>query len=321
LASDFFSGSSLFNCYFNDVERTANMFVTIDNQVYMKTSDLARYNAQGELIYVGRIEFQFKVNGQRVETAEIENTIMNWSPTKISNCLVTKVSQNDDLLVAYVISDDLELDTKEIRDYCNQHLLQYMIPSYFVVLDKLPFNANGKVDRKQLPPPLLYYDVPNNFAHPPDVTCLSVVSNADKLPQTKMEQRIYKIWCQVLSHIDSIPSISTSFFSLEDDPRSFIRLFHLYSTNFKHNLPIAAFIEQPTITEHARLLLENDPLKATYDQSQLMKMMEGEHNFHLYFPSNYFCKLHWILHIPLYPFCSTSIICSSTYLARRTKSI
>ena len=55
----------------DDPERTANMFVTIGNQVYMKTGDLAFYNTRGELVHVGRIDFQIKIRGQRVETYEI----------------------------------------------------------------------------------------------------------------------------------------------------------------------------------------------------------------------------------------------------------
>lgn len=100
----------------------------------MKTGDLARYNVRDELVHVGRVDFQIKIHGQRVETTEIENTIINFSPDKIFNCLVTKNSQNDDLLIAYVISNELDIDTEEIRDYCNRYFRQYMIPSYFVVL-------------------------------------------------------------------------------------------------------------------------------------------------------------------------------------------
>ncbi|CAF1505285.1 unnamed protein product, partial [Rotaria sordida] len=157
------AGSTLFNCYLDEPERTTNRFVTIQNQVYLKTGDLARYNTKGELIYVGRIDFQMKVHGQRVEPAEIENTIVSWSPTKISNCLVIKAPQNDDLLVAYVVSNDSELNTEEIRSHCNQYLRQYMVPSYFVVIDKFPINANGKIDRKQLPLPSLRLDALTNF--------------------------------------------------------------------------------------------------------------------------------------------------------------
>ncbi|CAF1462357.1 unnamed protein product, partial [Adineta steineri] len=72
-------GLALFDRYFNDPERTNNMFVTVDKEVYMKTGDLARYNERGELVHAGRIDFQVKVHGQRVETTEIENTIITWS--------------------------------------------------------------------------------------------------------------------------------------------------------------------------------------------------------------------------------------------------
>ena len=148
----FLIGPTIFYCYLNDLEHTNNIFVTINNQIYIKTGDLARYNLRGELISVGRVDFQIKIRGQRVEATEIENTIKSWSPSKITDCLVTKVPQSDDLLVAYVISNDSEVEIEEIRAYCNKHLRQYMVPSYFVVLDKFPLNANGKIDRKQLPP-------------------------------------------------------------------------------------------------------------------------------------------------------------------------
>jgi len=152
---NFFVGSTLFNCYLNDSERTAAAFTNINNQIYIKTGDLARYNTRGELVHVGRIDFQIKIRGQRVETAEIENTIIKFSPSEISNCLVTKVSQNHDYLIAYIISNDSDLDTEMIRDYCNNHLCQYMVPFHIMILDKFPLNVNGKIDRKKLPLPSL----------------------------------------------------------------------------------------------------------------------------------------------------------------------
>jgi acyl-CoA synthetase (AMP-forming)/AMP-acid ligase II len=126
------------------------MFVTINNQVYLKTGDLLRYNGRGELVHVDRVDFQIKIRGQRLKTNKIENTIMNFSPEKISNCLVVKAPQNDDLLVAYVITNGTELNTEQIRDYWKKHLRQYMVPSFFIMPDKLTLNVNDKVDRKQL---------------------------------------------------------------------------------------------------------------------------------------------------------------------------
>ncbi|CAF4074768.1 unnamed protein product, partial [Adineta steineri] len=146
-------GPTLFHSYLNDPELSGSRFTAINNQVYIKTGDLARYNAQGKLYYVERTDFQIKIRGQRLETTEIENTITNSYPGKISDCVVTKLAQNEDLLVAYVVSKASELDTEQIRNHCNKHLYQYMVPSIFVFLKQLPLNANGKLDRQRLPMP------------------------------------------------------------------------------------------------------------------------------------------------------------------------
>ncbi|CAF1176133.1 unnamed protein product [Didymodactylos carnosus] len=145
------AGPGLFQCYYNNPRLTSRTRVIIDNKQFFKTGDLGRYNATGEILYVGRINFQIEINGQRIETADIETTIVNWSPSEISDCLIVKFSQGDkDSIVAYIISHSTQLDTESLRDHCKDRLRQYMIPSYFIVLDKFPLNANGNVDRKQL---------------------------------------------------------------------------------------------------------------------------------------------------------------------------
>ena len=159
---NFSTGPLLFSGYLNAPERTAAVLIIIQNRIYMKTGDLARYNERGELIHAGRVDFQVKIRGQLVDTTEIESTIVNYCTNKISNCLVTKVPDNDDLLVAYIISNDSQLNIDGIRNHCENYLRRYMIPSYFVILDKLPLNNNGKVDRKQLPIPTALHQTSTN---------------------------------------------------------------------------------------------------------------------------------------------------------------
>lgn len=127
----------------------------MDNQEFFKTGDLAQYNSNGELVYNGRIDFQININDKRVETDEIQRTIINYSSNLISDCLVIKLPQDNNLLVAYIIANNSQIDTESIRNYCKDYLPNYMIPSYFILIDKFPLNANGKVDRKQLPLSLL----------------------------------------------------------------------------------------------------------------------------------------------------------------------
>ncbi|CAF4360152.1 unnamed protein product [Rotaria sp. Silwood2] len=238
-------GPTLFNCYLNDPERTSNMFVTIDNQVFIKTGDLAHYNNRGELVYDGRIDFQIKLRGQRVETVEIENTIIQWSPNKISNCLVTKLPQSDDLLVAYIISNDLKVNTEDIRDYCNKHLRQYMVPSYFIVMDTFPLNSNGKIDRKQLPLPSLQYDVPTNFLRSEDRSI------------SELEEKVHQLWCSTLK-VDAVPR-HMNCFALGGSSLSLMQMFNYYQFHLTPNkqLNVLDFFLNPTITEHVQLLINS----------------------------------------------------------------
>jgi hypothetical protein len=226
-------------------ERTADMFTTIDNQVYIRTGDLARYNAQGQLVHVGRADFQIKIRGQQVETVDIENTITSWSPSKISNCLVTKVPQNDDLLVAYIISNSLEVDIEVIRDHCNKHLLHFMVPSYFLVLDKLPLNANGKVDRKQLPLPSINYEALANAVQIQDQ------------PMSELEEKVHSLWCSTL-RLDTVPR-HMNCFVLGGSSLSLMQLFNYYQFHVAPDkqLYVVDFFINPTISEHVRLLINS----------------------------------------------------------------
>ena len=100
----------------------------------------------GLLHYRGRKDHQIKLHGQRIELGEIERCLLD---TSISACVVIK--WGDDHLVAYVQSSDV--NEKQLRDHCQSHLPPHMIPSIFIILEKLPLNVNGKVDRKLLPSP------------------------------------------------------------------------------------------------------------------------------------------------------------------------
>ncbi len=219
--------------------------VKINNEIYLKTGDLARYNVRGELVHAGRVDFQIKIRGQRVETTEIEETIMKCCPEKIFNSLVTKIPQMGDVLVAYVISNDSDLDTEEIRSHCKKHLRQYMVPSYFIVLDKFPLNSNGKIDRKQLPLPTSLYDVPSDFVQIEDQS------------MSELEKRVRNLWCSTLrlNHI----SRDTNCFTLGGSSLSLMQLFNYYQFHLvpEKQLNVLDFFINPTIADHVQLLINS----------------------------------------------------------------
>ncbi|CAF1390131.1 unnamed protein product [Adineta steineri] len=234
----FVGGAGVFAGYLERDDLTAKALVEIDGQLFYRTGDLVRMDSNGLLHYQGRKDHQIKLHGQRIELGEIERCLLNI--TSISACVVMK--WNDDYLVAYVQSSDI--NEEELRQQCQSHLPPHMVPSIFIVLDKLPLNANGKIDRKQLPSP--------------DYS-LSTFLSSDKsdTPLNQFEERIHTIWRQVLHCNESHISKNTSFFTVGGHSLLFIELYHHYQSVFNfdaHSLSITPFLQQPTIFQHSQLL-------------------------------------------------------------------
>ncbi|CAF1527227.1 unnamed protein product, partial [Adineta steineri] len=231
-------GLGVFPGYLGRDDLTANALVEIDGKLFYQTGDLITMDNNGLLHYQGRKDHQIKLHGQRIELGEIERCLLNI--TSISACVVMK--WNDDYLVAYVQSS--HINEEQLREHCQSHLPPHMIPSLFIILDTLPLNPNGKIDRKQLPSP--------DFS-------LSTLLSSDEsdTPLNQVEGRIFSIWCQVLhSNENHIPR-TTSFFSAGGHSLLFIELYHHYQSVFNfdaHTLSIAPFLQQPTICQHSQLL-------------------------------------------------------------------
>ncbi|CAF1117030.1 unnamed protein product [Adineta steineri] len=234
----FIGGVGVFAGYLGRDDLTAKALVEIDDELFYRTGDLVTMDNCGLIHYQGRKDYQVKLRGQRIELGEIERCLLNI--TSISSCVVMK--WNDDYLVAYVQSS--HVNEEELREHCQSHLPSHMVPSVFIILDKLPLNQNGKVDRKQFPSP--------QFS-------LSTLLSSDKsdTPLNQFEERIHTIWCQVLHSNENQISATTSFFSAGGHSLRFIELYYRYQSLFSfdtHSLSIGLFLQQPTIRQHAQLL-------------------------------------------------------------------
>ena len=139
-------GVGVFAGYLGRDDLTEKVLVEIDGVMFYRTGDLVHLDNDGLLHYVGRKDYQVKLHGQRIELGEIERCLLK---TSISACVVLK--WEEDHLVAYVQSSTVT--EEELRQHCQSHLPPHMVPSVFMILEKLPLNANGKIDRKQLPTP------------------------------------------------------------------------------------------------------------------------------------------------------------------------
>lgn len=143
-------GTSLAMGYYNNPERTAAAFVqnpinTAYPEIIYRTGDLVKYNEYGELIYVSRKDFQIKHMGHRIELGEIETAAANVREIETCACIYDDVKGN---IVLFYTGEQKEAES--IKAVLKTKISDYMIPNVIIFLKELPYNANGKINRKKL---------------------------------------------------------------------------------------------------------------------------------------------------------------------------
>jgi amino acid adenylation domain-containing protein len=147
--------------YVNDDQRSAGRFVAnplADGawaRLY-RTGDRARFNADGTIEFLGRIDQQVKVRGFRIELGDIEATLNRHPAVANAVAAVWTVNRDDQRIAAYIVPEPghAGVDAMTLRKFASKRLPSYMVPTYFTSLDALPLTQNGKVDRKALPSPV-----------------------------------------------------------------------------------------------------------------------------------------------------------------------
>jgi non-ribosomal peptide synthetase component F/acyl carrier protein len=233
----YIEGDGLARGYLNRPELTAEMFTAntfIGGKRLYRTGDLARWRLNGDIECLGRTDYQVKIRGFRIELGEIENRLLQ--DPEIEEAVVTDREKQDGqkYLCAYMVSKK-ELKVSELRGYLSRQLPDYMIPSYFVRLDKIPLNPSGKIDRKQLPPP-----------EPRDSGGEYVAPRNDK------EKIIAETWKEVLG-VDKV-SILDNFFEVGGNSLELIRVNSRLKEALKVDLPVITMFRYPTIDSLVRYL-------------------------------------------------------------------
>jgi amino acid adenylation domain-containing protein len=193
-----------------------------------RTGDRVRWQADGNLKFLGRIDDQVKIRGYRIEPGEIEAVLSRQAG--VEQCAVVAREQR---LIAYVALGELPgPGVSELRTVLQAELPEYMVPSAFVVLERLPLTANGKVDRKALPEPEI------------ETTGGSVA------PRTTVEEIIAGIWAEVLER-DQV-GVEENFFDLGGHSLLATRVISRVRKVFGVELPVRALFEAPTVVALAK---------------------------------------------------------------------
>ncbi|MCF8605040.1 amino acid adenylation domain-containing protein, partial [Gordonia sp. HY442] len=154
----YLGGSQIARGYTGRSGLTAERFVAdpagLPGYRMYRTGDVVRWAPDGQIEYLGRIDFQVKLRGQRIELGEIESVIAAAPGVREVAAEVVDMAPGGQSLVAYVTARPDTTET-DLRDFASEHLLQFMRPAIWMLLDDMPVNAAGKVDRKRLPEPVV----------------------------------------------------------------------------------------------------------------------------------------------------------------------
>jgi amino acid adenylation domain-containing protein len=229
--------------YLNRPELTAEKFIPdpftdrSGARLY-KTGDLARFLPDGNIEYLGRLDFQVKIRGFRIEPGEIETILGQHEAVRESVVTVREDVPGDKRLVAYLTTAAVQPPTvTELRQYLKQKLPDYMIPTAFVCLEALPLTASGKTNRQALPAP--------DSIRP-------TLAGDFVAPRTPLEAQLAGIWARLL-RVERVGR-NDNFFELGGHSLLAAQLATAIEREVGVTIPLRALFESPTVNELALLI-------------------------------------------------------------------
>ncbi|MBN1481963.1 amino acid adenylation domain-containing protein [candidate division KSB1 bacterium] len=256
------AGPNLARGYFKRADLTAEKFVpnpfsnTTGERLY-RTGDLARWLADGNIEFLGRIDFQIKIRGFRVELGEIETMLEKHPSIKNAVVIAREDIPGDQRLVGYVTArGNAAPDSSTLRAFLKDHVPDYMIPSAILVLGALPLTPNGKVDRKALPAPdQSAYEALQTFVE----------------PATDTEKKLAGIWSKVL-RVDKVGA-EDNFFELGGHSLLATQVMSRLRATFDVELPLRNLFEYVTVRELAEVI-DRAAIGASIDIPPITRMPE-----------------------------------------------
>ncbi|NIM14229.1 MAG: non-ribosomal peptide synthetase, partial [Candidatus Aminicenantes bacterium] len=221
-----------------------------------KTGDLARWLADGNIEFLGRIDYQVKIRGFRIELGEIESFLLKHGAIDEAAVIDRETERGEKYLCAYMApkSGLKAPDIPQLREYLSRHLPSYMIPSYFVTLERLPLTTSGKVNLKALPEPQ--------------------VKEGEKYlaPDNEIEAALVTIWSEVLVIPPEAISTEANFFELGGHSLKAAVMISKIHRELDVLVPLVELFITPTIRGLTRHIRSTEKLQ--YDSIEPMEEKE-----------------------------------------------
>lgn len=224
------SGGGLAHGYLGQPSLTGERYVACPfgmGQRMYRTGDLGRWRADGQLLFLGRVDNQVKIRGFRIELSEIELVLADHPDVEHVTVVAHEFQPGDKRLVAYVVPAEGRRDEAALRDHVRVTLPDYMVPAMVVYLDQLPLTANDKVDHKALPIP--------------DLSPRS----SGRRPRTVLERNLCLLFAEVLG-LEQV-TIDDSFFELGGHSLLATRLISRIRSSFQAEIGVQALFTTPTV--------------------------------------------------------------------------
>lgn len=239
------AGRGLALGYWNRPELTAEKFVTAPWDPTLKlyrSGDLSLNPGDGVLRFFGRADTQVKIRGFRVELTEIEQALDAHPAIRQSVATATvPQGQSDKVLAVYFVAHGAAPEAAELRGFLSARLPDFAIPTFFVAMDEIPLNANGKPDRRALPA----------------LRSQGAGEGGDTTLRGDTETQLAEIWTGILGA--EVTSADANFFQMGGHSLLAVRLFDRIRLQFGHDLPISTLFRNQTVRELAALLTTSAP--------------------------------------------------------------
>ena len=229
----YLSGAGIAQGYLNRPKLTAEKFIEnpfVQGERMYDTGDLAKWMLDGNLAFLGRKDHQVKLRGYRIELGEIENAVLSYSDHISEVVVAIKSYKEKPALVAYYV-ENISIDRSNLRSFLAAQLPAYMIPEYFIRVEKIPLTPNGKVDKNSLP----------------QIDTASLVKRDYVAPLDAIEKALVDIWEQVL---DVSPiGVNDHFFDLGGHSLMITQIINAVYKKLQKSLSYKAFFKNPTIKD------------------------------------------------------------------------
>ena len=260
------AGVGLTKGYWRNEEKTKASFIThpVTGEKLYRTGDLGRYLPDGNIEFLGREDFRLKIRGYRIEAGEIEAALNEHPAVKTSIVTAFGKNHSQKRLVAYILPQQNAVPTTcELRQLLSEKLPDYMVPSAFVIIDKLPLSANGKINRKALPEPDLPIPEQKIFV----------------APRTPIEEMLVKICSEVLG-MENL-SLSENFFELGGNSLLAIQLAGKVREICQVELPLCEIFEKHSLAGLAEKISERKSQKITIEEPMIAPVSRSAYRMKL----------------------------------------